>query len=84
LGAADAKRRDQHRAAIAQRVLDHRPQACAAGVAVFVAPIAIGALQHQHISAFRWPRRGQQRGVGGAEIAREDDALRGLLWSHDA
>lgn len=52
LGAANAEGGDQNRALVLQGALDHRFEALAAGVAVFVLAIAVGAFDHQGVAVF--------------------------------
>ena len=71
LGAADAEGRHDHRAAVGQRPLDHRLQALAPAVAVFVEAVAVGALQHHNVGRLGGARRRQHRRPGRAEVTRE-------------
>lgn len=81
LGAANTERRDQYGAAVSQGMFDHRLQALGAGGSVFVCAVAIGAFEHQHVGRLGRLRIGQQRRVGRAEVAREDDG--GLVLAFD-
>ena len=77
LRAPDAERRDQHRAAVGQRALDHALQPAHAIRAPLVAAVAVGALDHQRVAAERRLGFRQQRRVRGAEVAGEDHAVAG-------
>lgn len=68
LGAADAEGGYQHGAVVGQSVFDDLLQALAAGAAVFVQAVAVGAFQHQNVGTLRWYAGFQDRCAGGAEV----------------
>jgi hypothetical protein len=75
LRAADAEGGDEQAALVAKGVFAERLQALAAVLAAFVGAVAVGAFQDHDVGAVGRLGRGQQGGVGGAEVAGEDDAL---------
>ncbi|MCY1552403.1 hypothetical protein D9M68_887960 [compost metagenome] len=75
LGAADAEGGDQYRAVVGQGLFDDAFQALATGAAVFMQAVAVGALDHQDVGAVRWFGCWQQRRIGRAQVAGEDDAF---------
>lgn len=78
LRAADGKRGDEHGAAIGQRVFEYGLEAVAAGGAVFVVAVAVGAFEDETVGALGRARVGQQGRIGSAEVAAEDDAFAAL------
>ena len=84
LGAADAERRDQYGAAIGQRLFQCRLKTLAAGAAVFVQAVAVGAFQHNHVCGMGCGRWLQQGRMGCAQVSGEDDpAAAFFFWVID-
>lgn len=75
LGAADAERGDQHGALVFQGLFDNGFESLAAGAAVFVEAVAVGAFEHQDVGALWGFGRHQEGGMRCAEVAGKDDAL---------
>lgn len=81
LGAADAEGGDQHGAAVGQGMFDDLLQALAAGAAVLVQAVAVGAFQHQDVGAAWWYAGLEDRRAGGTEVAGEYDTRAGFAWA---
>lgn len=74
LRAAEAERGNQYRAFVLQGVLDNGLEALPALGAVFVQAVAVGAFQHEDVGALGRCGGHQQRRVGSAQVAGENDA----------
>ena len=73
LGSPDAEGGDQHAATVPQGPLDRRLETLAAGAAVVVQAVAVGAFEHQDVGPVGRLRRGQQGCVASAEVPGKDD-----------
>ncbi|GBH16400.1 Kinesin-like protein [Pseudomonas syringae pv. actinidiae] len=76
LSAADAERRNQHRAVVFKRPVYDALELVLTNAAIFMKTITVGTFQHQYIGVLGWLWRRQKRGVARAKITGKNNAHR--------